>query len=338
MNAQDYVKSLFKDFEETEALRDFMEEIQGNLEERTASLIKKGLGEEEAFSKASSELGDISVLADQMSLKRRQEVYQEAYLGIQHYLKPKRVAAYVIFGITLVFGIIVALLTFFGVERVFTLMVWTPALGALLPFFVTSVAGFTFLGLTQETSSCYPVSKKRAGWYTAAASLIAFGIILFPLIFFAASETDAVVSSFTNLTVPDMNMDPFPFKEELSLALARVKEYALVPAIAAEIPFLLPGIGLLVFLCLTEKNRLKPWAAEHYKKFHKASEFPENPANMIRFGLFSGAIWIFAIGLFIALGFTVGFKFSWLIFVFATAVQLLVQGILFKENAGKKDG
>jgi hypothetical protein len=47
--------------------------------------------------------------------------------------------------------------------------------------------------------------------------------------------------------------------------------------------------------------------------------------------MFSGAIWIFAVGLFILLGFLIGFKFSWLVFIFAVAFQLLIQGFMFKQ-------
>jgi hypothetical protein len=56
-----------------------------------------------------------------------------------------------------------------------------------------------------------------------------------------------------------------------------------------------------------------------------------DPVIASRFGMFSGAIWIFAAGLFILLGFLIGFKFSWLVFVFAIAFQLLVQGFMYKQ-------
>jgi hypothetical protein len=39
-------------------------------------------------------------------------------------------------------------------------------------------------------------------------------------------------------------------------------------------------------------------------------------------------LWIFAIGLFVTLGFLIGFKFSWLVFVFATAFELFIQALL----------
>ena len=314
MNAQNYVKSLFKDYEETAELKDFMEEIQSNLEERTASLIKKGLTEEEAFTKASAELGDIGVLADEMSLKRRQEVYQDAYLGIQHYMKPRRVAAYVTFGTILGFGIIITLISFISVSKVLPGMILTSTLGTFLPFFITSVTGFTFLGLTQESAAYYPMSKKRAAWYSAAALLIAFGVILFPLCYFAVSETNSIFS-FT------------------------LSEWGLVSALGVLIPFLIPGIGLLVFLCLTEKSRLKPWAAAHYKEMYVNPELWQDPAQAARFGMFSGAIWICSVGLFIALGLAISFKYSWLIFIFTVAVQLLIQALLFKpkEKAAKEE-
>ena len=316
MKAEEYVKSLFKDFEETEALKDFMEEIQSNLEDRTASLVKKGLGEEEAFGKAKAELGDISILADEMSLKRRQEVYQDAYLGIQRYMNPHRVAAYVFFGAALVFGIISSMVVYFSTAKYSGMGLsgdsLTGASATLLPFFVAAIAGFTFLGLTQENAASYSMDKKRAGWYTLAAALIAFGVNLFPLVYFAVSK----------------EKNSFQWSHHASF----IKEHALVAALSVEIPFLIPGIGLLVFLCLTEKSRLKPWAEAHYKEMHKASEFWGNPAQSVRFGMFSGAIWIFAAALFVTLGFAIEFRYSWLVFIFATAVQLLVQGLLFKEK------
>jgi hypothetical protein len=325
MKAKEFVRTLFKDYEESPALGDFMEEIQSNLEERTASLVKKGLSEDEAFAKASAELGDIGALAEEMSLKRRQEVYQDAYLGIQRYMKPSRVAGYVAFGAALVFGIICALIVYFsGMDK-------TGAFAAFLPFFTASVAGFTFLGLTQETAAAYPMKKKRAAWYSLAAGLIAFGIVLFPVIYF--SVTDHV------LTRPEYLPKQFLFSISA--------EWKLVPALAAEIPFLIPGIGLLVFLCLTEKNRLKPWALQYAVGFaanlerqitdRAAAEQWRNSAFGEQFGLFSGAIWTFAVGLFIALGFAIGFKYSWLVFIFAIAGQLFVQALMCKPDNGNRE-
>jgi hypothetical protein len=107
----------------------------------------------------------------------------------------------------------------------------------------------------------------------------------------------------------------------------------LVSLISMLIPFILPGIGIMVFLVLTEKDRLKPWAKDfHTKAVEREMAMWQDPATATRFGMFSGAIWIFAIGLFILLGFLIGFKFSWLVFIFAVAFQLLMQGLMSKQN------
>jgi hypothetical protein len=66
-------------------------------------------------------------------------------------------------------------------------------------------------------------------------------------------------------------------------------------------------------------------------------EMWNDPVTASRFGIFSGAIWIFAIGLFILLGFLIGFKFSWLVFVFAVAFHLMMQGFMFKSVSKDKN-
>jgi hypothetical protein len=163
------------------------------------------------------------------------------------------------------------------------------------------VAGFTFLGLTQETASMYSLSRKRAAWYAGSAALIAFGFLTMPVVYFS-HNTDG-------------------------------NGFDLVAVIALIIPFLLPGGGLLTFLALTEKDRIKPWAKDMREKMvRREMEIWNNPETASRFGMFSGAIWIFAAGLFILFGFLIGFKFSWLVFIFATAVQLLVQGLMVKRG------
>jgi hypothetical protein len=237
MNTKEYVQSRFSDYVETQGLKDFMEELQSNLDARVANLVNKGLSEQEAFDKACAELGDISVLADELSLKKRREVFEEVYMDIRKYMTNKRVAAYVIFGLIAAFGVIVAFLGYFETLWPFH-RAWgsddrwqfddsiVVLLGALMPFVAVSIAGFTFLGFTQETRSHFPMSKKRAVWYTVAAFLIGFGLFILPVTYFSV----------------------------------RYAEDPLVPTLGALIPFVLPGGGILAFLLLTEKSRLKPWA------------------------------------------------------------------------------
>lgn len=232
MNTKDYIKSLFKNYEETGALRDFMEELQSNLDARIASLVRKGLPEQEAFDKAQAELGDIGALADELSLQKKQEVYMDAYLAVHKYMRPRRAAAYVLFGLTALFGVIIAFLAYYSTVEIINGDIGrVSAVGAVMPFLVTAAAGFTYLGLTQETKSRFPMNKGRAALYTLAAALLSFGLIMPFVTYFSVNEF-------------------------VSPALG------VVSALGVLIPFVLPGAGILVFLCLTEKNRQKPWAVK----------------------------------------------------------------------------
>ncbi|MDR3172062.1 MAG: hypothetical protein LBU17_10620 [Treponema sp.] len=85
---------------------------------------------------------------------------------------------------------------------------------------------------------------------------------------------------------------------------------------------------------LTEKDRRKPWTLVHNEETKKAEVMWQESVLATRFGLFTAAIWIFAIGLFFFLGFTMSFKFSWFVFVFAVAAQLLVQACMYKPDSG----
>ncbi|MCL1901961.1 MAG: permease prefix domain 1-containing protein [Firmicutes bacterium] len=307
MNAKDFTDSLFKGYEETAALADFKEELLANLNAKIENLVKKGMDAQTAFEKACAELGDVSALADELSLKKRKEVFEEVYMDIRNFMNAKRVTGYVIFGILAVFGIISALIVFLSAQGIYAVIGFsagfelTGAFATMLPFLTAAVAGFTWLGMTQETSSAYPVNKKRALLYAAGAGLIVFGLLLMPVVYLGAKTGES--------------------------------GFELLSAITLLVPFVLPGIGLLVFLGLTEKDRLKPWAKDRRDKaVKKEMEMWSDPATASRFGMFSGAIWIFAIGFFILLGFLIGFKFSWLTFIFAVAVQLLVQGMMSSKK------
>jgi hypothetical protein len=301
MNAKEFVDSLFKGYEETAELADFKEELLGNLNAKIESLVKKGMDANAAFTRASAELGDVSALADELSLKKRKEVFEEVYMDIRNFMNAKRVAGYVVFGGLALFGIITALIVLFSENWRDGGFNMAGVFGSAMPFLTAAVAGFTWLGLTQETASAYPVSKKRAAWYAAGAGLIVFGLLTIPIILFSGGLNGGSLE--------------------------------VLGAISVLIPFVLPGIGVLVFLGLTEKDRLKPWAKDFRDKAVKREmEMWSDPAAAARFGMFSGAIWVFAAGVFILLGFLIGFKFSWLVFIFATAFQLVVQGIMSKPG------
>lgn len=311
-STKEYVNSLFSGYEDTAALADFKEELLSNLNAKIESMVKKGIDEGAAFEKAAAELGDLSALADEISLKKRQEVFEERYLDVRRYMKPKRILGYIACGVSIVLGLVIALIVYLAERDYFGIN--DPALpymeppveylaavfGVLLPFFTAAASGLAFLLLTQETAARYAMTWKRALWYTLAAFLLAFGIMVLPLIYFGAG-----------------------------------KHEGLIGGLVALISFVLPGAGLLAFLVLTEKNLLKPWAKERLdKEIQKQMVIFEDQETAGRFGMISGAIWIFALGLFVLLGFLLGFRFSWIVFIFAVAGQLLVQALMYKTGRG----
>ncbi|MDR1232336.1 MAG: permease prefix domain 1-containing protein [Spirochaetaceae bacterium] len=295
-----FVETLFDGYERTDALSELIEELAGNLDDRIANDMRKGMARSVAFDRAKAELGDVSALAGELSLKLRRDIIAERYLGMRKYLTVRRVAAYVLFGLLLLFGIISAAIVYFenasagGVRLGEAHM--RGVFGVLLIFVTVAVAGFTFLGVTQETAELYPMRKRRAVFYALAAGVTAFGLVLLPLTYFAT-------------------------------------ERGLMESIATLLPFAVPGAGLLAFLCLTEAGRLKPWAAERAMAEMRRTHEMLSGAAAVRFGLYSGAIWIFALGAFVTLGFLVGFRYSWLAFVFAVAFQLVVQALCMGQKA-----
>ncbi|MBR0597576.1 permease prefix domain 1-containing protein [Sinanaerobacter chloroacetimidivorans] len=178
MDIKQYIDTLFSGYEETEALADFKQEIKSNMDDRIKSLMKKGLDDKAAFNKAISELGDVSALADELSLKKRQEVFSEMYMKTKSYMKPWRMVLYILCGVILCFGIIAAALawSFSGEINAF--------LGTLLIFSEIAVLGFVFLGLTQETAAREAMSWKRALWYVGVSGVFLFGIIVFIMTYF----------------------------------------------------------------------------------------------------------------------------------------------------------
>jgi hypothetical protein len=337
MDAKTFVDSLFEGYEQTAAIADFKEELLANLNAKIESFVKKGMDPEAAFAKASAELGDVSALADELSQKKRKEVFEEVYLDIRNYMTPKRVAAYVIFGVLTLLGIAVAFIVLFSFEG---LKKWgnlqinlVSFFGVLLPFLTAAVVGFTFLGLTQETPTMHPLSGKRAAWYTAGAGLIAFGLLVMPLIFFSVS-LGWNVAEYGAGELHDRFLHEWTDFRFGEFGVALFQPVSVIAAVVGPIiAFVLPGGGLLAFLILTEKDRRKPWAKNFTEKtIQREMEMWSDPATASRFGMFSGAIWILAAGLFVLLGFLIGFRYSWLVFIFAVAAELLMMGGMYKNE------
>jgi hypothetical protein len=261
------------------------------------------MAEQTAFCKATAELGDISALADEISLKRKQEVCEEMFMNVRRYMTTGRVALFVLGGAVFCFGLILVALTWFNTGIV------AATLGSGLVFCGAGAVFLTYFGLTQETASRYPMSRKRALLYALDVSIFAFGAFSFSIVLFSAREY-AVLNEYLDGASEKLLSTAWPGA-----------------AVATLIPFVLPSIALFVFLFLTEKDRSKPWLLEMKKRaVAREAEMLKNP---VQFGLISGAIWIAAVALFIVLTISVGLRYSWLSFVGAIVLELLLQAKFF---------
>ena len=304
-NTKTFVDSLFSGYEETKNLADFKEELSGHLNEKIAYYTKKGLSEDEAFEKATAELGDISAIAEELSLQKKQEIYSEMYMGFRKYLSPKRTALFIFGGLLICLGFVTSALVFFatGLKHA--------SLASGMVFIALGTGLLTFMGLTQETALHTPMSWKRALLYAVSVSVFCFGLLSSMLVYFA------IITDLKTAEAAAYGWDQ------------PIRNLGLSSAVGAVIAFILPSLAFFIFLALTEKDRNKPWAKQLREK--EASLF-KDPLTEQRFGMYSGAIWITAAALFILLGFLASFKISWLIFFFATAAQLCMQGFMIKKD------
>lgn len=181
MNTGKYIDSLFSEYQETSALTDFKEELKSFLDERIKTLVKSGIDENDAFEKATNELGDMSAVADEISRKKKQEILGEMYMKTRHYMSTWRIALYILCGAVLGFGAIVAALSGFFSGDV------NAPLGSLLIFGGIPILGFLFLGLTQETAMHEAMGWKRALLYVVAGGVFLFGVFVFLVTYFENS-------------------------------------------------------------------------------------------------------------------------------------------------------
>jgi hypothetical protein len=296
------LEEIFKDYEETAGLRDLKDEIAANLSESIQGMTaSQGLSGEAALQQALDKLGDITEVADRVSRQKRQEIIGGAF-ALPVPLDRVHIIAYPAAGLALAFGMVICGIVFFSAGLM-------PAIATLIPFAVIPLSAFVFLALTQETRVHYPMTRKRSLLYSLAAALILFGLF-----------TGAIVL----LTATILSPEEFAVPQEIPNAVRILKNINIISALGSIIPFVLPGAAMLALLILSEKDRKKPWV-------HRMEE--EQSRNYdTRFGLIAGALWIFAAALFCILTVTIGIRYSWLTFIFALAVQLLIMSGFEKKK------
>ena len=101
--------------------------------------------------------------------------------------------------------------------------------------------------------------------------------------------------------------------------------------LATLMPFILPSVVIFIYLGLTEKSRGKMDAAWQKQWVENYS----NPQTMMLRGNISGALWIFSFAAFFLIGLTIGWKFSWIVFIFAVGFEVLIEAY-FSANGKRK--
>jgi len=151
---------------------------------------------------------------------------------------------------------------------------------------------YTLLGLTQETRIYLPMGFGRALAYACAAGLTLSGIFLPLLIHLYDGSALWVISS-----------------------------------IAVSV---IPSVGVFCYLGLTERSRskLSPGSENWKEQWVSYYQYEKQDETM---GLISGALWIFTTALFL-LGILSGYPNSWILFIFAAGIQVLLIAI-FKHRS-----
>jgi hypothetical protein len=307
MREKIYVDRLFANYDDTQELRDFKEEITVNLRERVKELSQEGIGEDEAFEKASAELGDITAVADDAARQKRTETIGQMYVKAKVPLT-KRTA----FGVAAATGFTLASL---GLVLAGIISGGAHLMYYTMPFYAASATLaigcglYVFFGLTQETAAHYAMRGGRAGAYALVCLVGVLAVCMLAVTFW---------------------LDYW----QLATAIIYFK-FAL----------LLPVVCCLVFLLATEPKRQKQWLrtmidSELESQFsgfthgYYHNSFVD-PVRAARFGVLSGALWLLAIALFVTLGVFVGWHISWLPPLFALPIQVFMVVFIFKGKADK---
>jgi len=294
MKEKVYIDRLFADYEDTQEIRDFKEEIAGNLRERVKELASKGLGEEEAFDKAAAELGDITAIADDLGKRKRNEAIGQMYMKAKVPITKKTAAGLTIATGMLLMGAGLAALNYF-----------IETSGMLLYYIsVILIAGacglYAYSGLTQESIASYPMKCIRA---------LAYGIILFIGIM---GEGIVMVSFFLG---------------GMELAVALGIEFALVfPAVCALV--------FLVTTESDRKKPWVKAIAEHEMEIATRLRSDSiDMVRAAKFGVMSIGLWILAAAVFITIGVFYDWWYALLVFPFAIAFQVMMISTIFVKKS-----
>lgn len=269
----------------TPEVQDLKEELRSSLVSRVAELTATGMPDAEASRRAIAEFGDVREAAEETAQgeKGAKQKVDIVALALANKVKPK--PAFVLRAVALSAVIAIAVtvlaLAFTGVfDLADGAMVAVGLVGIAVP-----VGLLTFDALGQETTSNYPMPRKRAGLYGLAVGTILVGAAFVTWFGF---DTDQLWAGIVGIVIAVL------------------------------------GALLATYVGVTQTNRHKAWvkAAEGNYEWH--NKWEENPQGAARYGMYSGALWLVAIAAFVVLSLTVGWAWSWLAFLVALLVQMIM--------------
>ncbi|MEL7976489.1 permease prefix domain 1-containing protein [Isoptericola sp. F-RaC21] len=295
----------FAGVEPSPEVQDLKEEIRANLSARAAELEAQGVTSDVAARRAFDELGDVRALVADAQADVAAETggaprtpLQEAFaVAQQQRVRPKPRFVLGVVLASLVFAALVALCVLAALDVV-------PLPGhvvAVLLVTASSAAGFVVgLSLSQETTTNHPMPANRAGLYYLATGLVVLALLL-----------------------------------AVFVPLGVFASWIYVVAAAS----LVVGGVLFTMLGVTQTNRKKAWVrdvARAQATGHHYDRFEQDPAVAARFGVYTMVIWLTAFVVFVVLGLTVGWAWSWLTFVVALAVMMLVLARMLFASTGEQ--
>jgi hypothetical protein len=182
-----YVDSLFSGIYDTKQLRELKEEVSANLMEKINDYIAGGSSEASAFSKAASELGDMSELID--SLKKVSINKTEGNMVNDLGLDRKHIIGYLVASTILLFGLMTSGIMYLQEKNLFN------TIAVLMPFFIGATALYVYFGLTQESPQDYGMNSKRAMAYSLATTIILLGAFASGYLYFSGNELFIVLAT-----------------------------------------------------------------------------------------------------------------------------------------------
>lgn len=205
-DVKNYVNSLFSQYEQTDALGDFKEELEANMDAKISSFIKNGMNKIDAFERAKNDLDGVRNLADDMSLTLRQRAFAD-YIGIRNYITPLRAIAYSICIFVFLSSIVIGVLAWISTHDIAS--VYGMSLLSIIPLSIGAA-----LLLTQETSFFMPMKWKRAIEYVIVKMLLLFGILTAIYLYIGNYGLDAAIGVVLTFCIPSVALGTYLFLTE----------------------------------------------------------------------------------------------------------------------------